>query len=276
MAPRNTGGPGGRMPEQLDVYERLAGELREAIVSGRYKPGERLPSTTELMASNSVANLTVRGAYRMLVEEGLVEPVPKKGFFVRRPDLARWNMTAAGDGRRERLVLDGWAADVEAAGRSHREDITVAIEDGSALVLGRPIGDRLGLPAGARVLVRRRARFTGPAGDAGAPATIPESLADAYYPYDLTRDSALASPAAADAAAVLGELGYPPTELGDELMPRLASLRERQRLRLPPVSVVLELARTAYAKGRQPVLVDHQIRRGDGAVYTYRIPAPAR
>jgi GntR family transcriptional regulator len=276
LAPRSSSGrPGGRLPEQLDVYERLAGELREAIMSGRYQPGDRLPSTTELMASHGVANLTVRGAYRMLVEEGLVEAVPKKGFFVRQPDQMTWHLTAAAD-RRGPLVLDGWAADAAAAGRSCREEVSVAIEDGAALVAGRPIGQRLGLPPGARVLVRRRARFTGPAGDPDAPATTPDSLADAYYPYDLTHDTPLASPAPADTVAVLAGLGHPPRELADELMPRLASLRERQRLRLAPVSVVLELARTACTKGHQPVLVDHQIRRGDGAIYTYRIPAPGR
>jgi hypothetical protein len=70
-------------------------------------------------ASNGVANLTVRGAYRVLVEEGLVESVPKRGFFVRRPDQVTWTMTAAQRRRRrEPLLLDGWAADVAAAGRS--------------------------------------------------------------------------------------------------------------------------------------------------------------
>ena len=272
MAPRSSGKASGRMPEQRDVYERLADELREAIISGRYKPGDRLPSTMELMASNGVANLTVRGAYRVLVEEGLVETVPKRGFYVRRPDQMTWNMTAAQRGRRrEPLLLDGWAQDAAAAGRSHREDITIAIEDASAVVAGRPIGERLGLPDGARVLVRRRARFIGPPGDATAPATVPESLADSYTPYELTRDTPLASPADADAAAVLAGLGHPLRELDDELMPRLASQRERQLMQLAPVSVVLEMARTAYTADRNPVLVEHDIRRGDGAVYTYRI-----
>ena len=139
------------------------------------------------------------------------------------------------------------------------------------MVAGRPIGERLGLPDGARVLVRRRARFIGPPGDAAAPATVPESLADSYTPYELTRDTPLASPADADAAAVLAGLGHPLRELDDELMPRLASQRERQLLQLAPVSVVLEIARTAYTADRKPVLVEHDIRRGDGAVYTYRI-----
>jgi GntR family transcriptional regulator len=273
VAPRSSPNGGGRMPEQRDVYERLADELREAIISGRYQPGDRLPSTMELMASNGVANLTVRGAYRVLVEEGLVETVPKRGFFVRRPDQMTWHMTAAQRGRRrEPLLLDGWADDAAAAGRSCREDITVAIEDASAVVAGRPIGERLGLPAGGRVLVRRRARFIGPPANATAPATSPESLADSYTPYELTRDTPLASPTDADTAAVLAEAGYPLQELDDELMPRLASQRERQLMRLAPVSVVLEIARTAYTAGRTPVLVEHHIRRGDGAVYTYRIP----
>lgn len=270
MAPRSSANEGGRLPEQRDVYERLADELRESIISGRYQPGDRLPSTTELMASNGVANLTVRGAYRVLVEEGLVETVPKRGFFVRRPDQMTWNMTASGR-RRGLLMVDGWAQDATAAGRSHREDITVAIEDVSALVAGRTVGERLGLPAGGRVLVRRRTRFTGPAADATAPATVPESLADTYTSYELTRDTPLASPAEADAAVVLSELGYSLRELEDELIPRLASQRERQLMQLAPVSVVLEITRTGFSADHNPVLVEHHIRRGDGAVYTYRI-----
>ena len=46
---RAAAGPGG-VPERRDVYERLADELRQAIASGQYKPGDRLPSTLDLMA----------------------------------------------------------------------------------------------------------------------------------------------------------------------------------------------------------------------------------
>ena len=77
MSPRSRAaiGPGG-VPERRDVYERLADDLRTDIASGRYQPGDRLPSTLELMERTGVANLTVRGAYRVLVEEGLVESIP--------------------------------------------------------------------------------------------------------------------------------------------------------------------------------------------------------
>ena len=54
------------------------------------------------------------------------------------------------------------------------------------------------------------------------------------------------------------------------------TVEERRLLRLPQVSVVLELARTACTAERQPVLVLHQIRRGDGAIYRYDISHPGR
>ena len=116
-------------PNAPDVYERLADELRQGILSGRYKPGDRLPSTLELMERTGVANLTVRGAYRVLIEEGLVESVNKRGFYVRQPNAVTWHMNPEPRTARGASLLDAWAADVAAAGRAHREEISVAIED---------------------------------------------------------------------------------------------------------------------------------------------------
>ena len=163
------------MPERRDVYERLADELRQAITSGRYKPGDRLPSTLELMERTGVANLTVRGAYRLLVEEGLVESVPKRGFYVRAGSAMTWRMNPPSRGRRGTVdVLDGWVVDVEAARLAHREEVSVAIEDSSAMVLGRPVGERLGLEPGSRCADAARSallRTHGPRG-ASAPAHV--------------------------------------------------------------------------------------------------------
>ena len=275
MSPRTRAGAEGSVPERRDVYERLADELRQSIVSGQYQPGDKLPSTLDLMARTGVANLTVRGAYRVLGEEGLVEPVNKRGFYVRRPSALTWQMNPpAASRKQEAAQLDGWAADADAAGLSHREEIAVAIEDSSVLILGRPAGERLGLEPGSRVLVRRASRFTGPAGD-DAPLT-PDSLADAYYPYDLVRDTPLASPATASPGEILAGLGHPLRGFDDELRPRLATAEERRILSLPQVSVVLEIARTGYTDGRAPVLVSHQVRRGDGTIYRYELGYPAR
>ena len=184
VSPRSRADSAGAVPERRDVYERLADELRQGIVSGRYKPGDRLPSTLELMERTGVANLTVRGAYRVLVEEGLVESVSKKGFYVRRPNAMTWRMNPPKGSRRVSPdILDRWAADADDAGLAHREDISIAIEDASVLVLGTPVGERLGLPGGSRVLVRRAVRYTGSASE-DALGEVADSLADEYYPYD--------------------------------------------------------------------------------------------
>src|SRR5262249_34733308 len=238
-------------------------------VSGQYKPGDRLPSTLELMARTGVANLTVRGAYRMLIEEGLVESVSKRGFYVRRPNVMTWHMNPGRGARRAGAdVLDGWAVDVEAAGLAHREEISVAIEDSSAPLLGIPVGERLGLPEGSRVLVRHAIRYTGPA-DGGHPGDA-DSLADEYYPYELVRDTSLASPAPGSPIEILAGIGHKLRGRSDELRPRLATTEERRLLSLPQVSVVLELARTVHDVDHQPMIVLHQIRRGDGATFSYQ------
>lgn len=276
MSPRSraASGPGG-VPERRDVYERLADELRDGIISGRYKPGDRLPSTLELMAKTGVANLTVRGAYRVLVEEGLVEPIPKRGFYVRRPHVMSWRLnTGAGSRKAGPDLLDGWAADADAAGLVPVQEISVAIEDAAVLVAGRPAGERLGLPDGSRVLVRRAVRSTVGAGSDAPPE--PDSLADEYYPYELVRDTVLASPGAALAFDVLSGLGYRLRRHRDELRTRLATVEERRLLSLPQVSVVLDIARTGYNADDKPVIVVHQVRRGDGATFSYDITYPGR
>ncbi len=276
MSPRSraASGPGG-VPERRDVYERLADELRHDIAAGRYQPGDRLPSTLDLMERTGVANLTVRGAYRVLVEEGLVESIPKRGFYVRRTSAMAWHMTHGGTRKAGQALLDGWEIDALAAGMEPAGEVSVAIEGAGVLVAGRAAGDRLGLAAGSRVLVRRAIRYLRPPGGAGLPAEA-VSLADEYYPYDLVRDTALAAPGQAAAFDVLAGIGHPLRGHRDELRPRVATTEERRLLALPQVSVVLELARTAHAAGGVPVVVLHQVRRGDGATYTYDITYPAR
>ena len=276
MSPRSraASGPGG-VPERRDVYERLADELRADIASGKYRPGDRLPSTLDLMERTGVANLTVRGAYRVLVEEGLVESVPKRGFYVRRPCAMAWHMTHGGTRKAGQVLLDGWEIDALAAGLEPAEEVSVAIEDEGVLVAGRTAGDRLGLGPGSRVLVRRAVRYLRPAGGAGLPAEA-VSLADEYYPYDLVADTLLAAPGEAAAFDVLAGIGQRLRGHRDELRPRVATAEERRLLALPQVSVVLELARTGLAAGGMPVVVLHQVRRGEGATYTYDITYPAR
>lgn len=61
-------------------YVQIAGQLRAAITAGEIGP--KLPSLTELAEQSGAALNTVRRAYQVLIDEGLVYTVPGRGTFV--------------------------------------------------------------------------------------------------------------------------------------------------------------------------------------------------
>lgn len=63
--------------------QRIADDLTLAVVAGAIAPGDKLPSTTELMAEYTVANQTVQNAWRILKDIGLIYTVKGTGTFVR-------------------------------------------------------------------------------------------------------------------------------------------------------------------------------------------------
>ena len=52
--------------------QQIANQLRAAILTGRFRPGERLPSQNELADRYAVARETVKAALRLLREERLI------------------------------------------------------------------------------------------------------------------------------------------------------------------------------------------------------------
>jgi GntR family transcriptional regulator/MocR family aminotransferase len=66
------------VPLHRQVYE----EWRRGILSGRFRNGERVPSTRELAATLDVARATVAAAYDQLIAEGYLEASHGSGTFV--------------------------------------------------------------------------------------------------------------------------------------------------------------------------------------------------
>lgn len=56
--------------------EQVETQLREAILSGTFRRGDKLPSEVEMAESFSVSRTTVREALRALASEGLISKVP--------------------------------------------------------------------------------------------------------------------------------------------------------------------------------------------------------
>lgn len=65
-----------------DLVNRIATRLADAIVAGRFRPGERL-NEVRLAADLGVSRAPLREAARLLENRGLVVAHPRRGFFVR-------------------------------------------------------------------------------------------------------------------------------------------------------------------------------------------------
>lgn len=59
-------------PTAPPSYERLAGQLRERIISGELSPGDQLPSESEMCEQYDVSRSTIREALRVLSSQNLV------------------------------------------------------------------------------------------------------------------------------------------------------------------------------------------------------------
>lgn len=71
------------------LHQRLAAEIEDAIARRQFLPGQRLPSEHELAQRFGVSRGTVRQALQTLRQQGLVEPVPGRGSFVRHASPAQ-------------------------------------------------------------------------------------------------------------------------------------------------------------------------------------------
>lgn len=69
----------------MSKTEDLADVLREQILSGRLAPASVLASERQMIEEYGVSRITVRAAIAVLRSEGLVQVIPGKGAFVRRP-----------------------------------------------------------------------------------------------------------------------------------------------------------------------------------------------
>ena len=70
-------------------YAQLARGLRERIASGEFRPGDRLPSESELCDAYAVSPMTVRRAVDQLLRDGVVSTAQGRGTFVKPIELMR-------------------------------------------------------------------------------------------------------------------------------------------------------------------------------------------
>ena len=96
----------------VPAFQQIVQQTKQALRLGVLVPGDRLPTAKEVAEVSAVNPNTTLKAYRELEREGLVEPRPGQGTFVRRTlarpsagtdsplygELVAWMSKAAGAG----------------------------------------------------------------------------------------------------------------------------------------------------------------------------------
>lgn len=88
----------------VTLRDRVVGAIRDAIVQGRLRPGEKVPED-ELAQQLGVSRTPIREAIRILEQQGLVRVRPKNGTFI-----ARVDRRDVADGLAVRIALEVLAA----------------------------------------------------------------------------------------------------------------------------------------------------------------------
>ncbi|MGC9372132.1 MAG: FadR/GntR family transcriptional regulator [Thermovirgaceae bacterium] len=83
----------GRRFKHTRIYEQVVEEVKKLISSGELGQGDPLPPERQLMDEMGVSRSSLREAFRVLELMGLIESIPGKGRFVRKP------RAESGDGR---------------------------------------------------------------------------------------------------------------------------------------------------------------------------------
>ncbi len=140
-------GPDRPSPPALSLHQRILGDMREAILSGAWPPGSRIPFEHELQARYNCSRMTVSKVMGELVSAKLIERRRKSGSFVLRP-LAQSAV----------LEIQDMKAEVTALGLPYRHEIVARRKRRSA----REDRDRLALGAAGPVLALTCLHFAGP------------------------------------------------------------------------------------------------------------------
>ncbi|HVL78243.1 MAG TPA: GntR family transcriptional regulator [Sphingomicrobium sp.] len=90
-------------PHEKPVYVRLRETIADAILAGRYKDGDPLPSVRALAAEEQANPLTVAKAYQGFQDEGLIVVRRGVGMFVAQGARARLR-----DSERSRFLNEEW------------------------------------------------------------------------------------------------------------------------------------------------------------------------
>ncbi|MBF6171388.1 GntR family transcriptional regulator [Nocardia blacklockiae] len=200
-------------------YQRIADLLREEIRNGKWKPGDRLPSHSELADQMQVSITTARNAIQVLVTENLLYTATSRGTIVRSQEVLESVVTHHIRPDRPKSAHDIFSEIARTAGRVPSKQFSARMEPA-----GPDVAHWLGVPRDSWVVARTVVQYLDNEPWSWEVSFYPRDLAEATgidFPHDIPegttrrlaergqpetahRDTIVARPATAEEAAVLG------------------------------------------------------------------------
>jgi GntR family transcriptional regulator len=254
----------GTLDRQSDrpPYRQIADHLRAAIEAGQLRPGDKLPSESDLTGHYGVARMTARQAIQELRAEGRVIAEQGRGVYVREPAPVR-RLASDRFARKHRDAgKAAFLAETEKAGvRPTIDEIVVATAFPSP-----GVRERLALSEGDEVVTRSRRYLAD-----GRPI----ELAVSSLPLSIAAGTPIVEPNPGPGGiyARLEDAGHVLDHFVEEVTARMPSAEERRRLNLPDGVPVLVVVRTAYDTTGRAVEVCDTVKASPAYVLEYDFPA---
>lgn len=228
------------------VYAQIADDLRNAIRSGQYADGDRLPGENALMKRYGVARMTARQALATLRYEGLAVSRKGSGVFVRLFKPIRRH----GSNRLARSLW-GEGGNIWGAGFEDRAVMVdhIAVDRVEA---GAELAEQFGVAEGT-ALLRRSRRYV--------VDDRPVQQATSFLPLDLVEGTRITEPDTGPGGVLarLAELGQTPADFSETLTSRMPTPEEVTELEMPPGTPVLSITRRAMTEQGRVVDVTHML-----------------
>jgi GntR family transcriptional regulator len=241
-------------------YGRIASDLRDAIAEGRYAPGDKLPTHSELTSTYGVARGTARMAILALINEGLATALGPYGIVVR--DTSSLDMNSSLE-----TPHPMWSTTTGPAGAT--ETVTAETSPADA-----EIAERLRIDVGTEVVYRvkhyRKGRDVALIHEQWIPIDIAQTIAQACN-YNIADPVADTNANLYDLMRTSGQI---PDQTTETVRARMPDPAERETMNMPAGSPVLITKRiTRDATGR-PLETSDFTACADRASQTYTMPMP--
>lgn len=225
--------------------ERISADLRQKIESGRYPPGSKLPSASELQAATGIAFQTARDVFRTLERDGLAITRQGKGSFVS-PFLGK--LTRDGTGRYQPAARSEGGARGAFEAELNRLGL---VYKPSPTDIGRSrpphdVADAFGLHHSAKAIYRRRAMRAG-RDSTDADEGFVVQLATSWFPIGIAGGTRIEEQDTGPGGSKsrLADLGHAQRRVQESIEVRFPTPGEAAALGIPEDRQVYELVHRA-------------------------------